>query len=64
MHIMIRMHIGPSFSEQTLAKQQQSLREQYHLPHKPNMTDPKILQTTPPSERNLLSDTANSTSSK
>jgi hypothetical protein len=55
-------HIGPSFSDQTLAKQQQSLREQYHLPYKPIITDPKILQT-PPSERNLLSNTANSTGS-
>ncbi|HET7389516.1 MAG TPA: hypothetical protein VFJ51_01740 [Nitrososphaeraceae archaeon] len=54
-------HIGLSFSEQTLAKQQQSLREQYHLPYKPiirlkNPSDPS-------SERNLLSNTANSTGS-
>jgi hypothetical protein len=50
-------HVGPSFSDQTLAKQQQTLREQYHLPYKPIITDPKILQTPP--ERNLLSNTAN-----
>lgn len=53
-------YIGPSFSSQTLAQQQQTLRAQYHLPYRPLITDPKVLQT-PPSERNLLS---NNTSSK
>src|SRR5918912_2884045 len=56
-------HIGPSFSSQTLAQQQQMLREQYHLPYRPTITDPKVLQT-PPSERNLLgNNTTNHTSS-
>jgi hypothetical protein len=57
-------HIGPSFSDQTLAKQQQELRDQYHLPYRPIITDPKVLQT-PPSERNLLSNnTSKHTSSR
>jgi hypothetical protein len=56
-------HIGPSFSDRTLAQQQQMLREQYHLPYRPIITDPKVLQT-PPSERNLLGNsTTNHTSS-
>jgi hypothetical protein len=45
-------HIGPTFSADTLQKQQQELRQQYGLPYKPVITDPKILQT-PPSERSL-----------
>ena len=45
-------YIGPSFSSQTLAQQQQTLRQQYHLPYRPLITDPKVLQT-PPSERGL-----------
>jgi hypothetical protein len=45
-------HIGPSFSSDVLQKQQQELRQQYSLPYKPSITDPKILQT-PPSERGL-----------
>jgi hypothetical protein len=55
-------HIGPSFSSQTLAKQQQALREQYHLPFRPIITDPKN-PSDPASEGNLLSDTANTTGS-
>ena len=45
-------HMGPSFSSQTLAQQQQKLREQYHLPYRPIISDPKVLQT-PPSERGI-----------
>jgi hypothetical protein len=45
-------HIGPTFSSDTLQRQQQALREQYGLPYKPIVTDPKMLQT-PPSERGL-----------
>jgi hypothetical protein len=45
-------HIGPSFSSDTLQKQQQALRQQYNLPYRPLITDPKMLQT-PPSERGL-----------
>jgi hypothetical protein len=45
-------HIGPTFSSDTLQKQQQELRQQYGLPYKPVITDPAILQT-PPSERGL-----------
>jgi hypothetical protein len=44
-------YIGPTFSSDTLAKQQESLRTQYHLPFRPVITDPKVLQT-PPSLRN------------
>jgi hypothetical protein len=45
-------HIGPTFSSDTLQRQQQELRQQYGLPYKPVITDPKMLQT-PPSERGL-----------
>src|SRR5919199_890904 len=45
-------HIGPTFSSDTLQRQQQQLRQQYGLPYKPVITDPKMLQT-PPSERGL-----------
>jgi hypothetical protein len=45
-------HIGPTFSSDVLQKQQQELRQQYGLPYKPPITDPKMLQT-PPSERDL-----------
>ena len=45
-------HIGPTFSSDTLQRQQQALREKYGLPYKPIVTDPKMLQT-PPSERGL-----------
>jgi hypothetical protein len=45
-------HVGPSFSDQTLAQQQKTLREQYALPYKPIITDPRLLQT-PPSLRNM-----------
>jgi hypothetical protein len=45
-------HIGPSFSSETLARQQRDLRNQYGLPYKPVITDPTLLQT-PPSLRNL-----------
>jgi hypothetical protein len=44
-------HVGPSFSSETLAQQQKTLREQYGLPYKPIITDPTLLQT-PPSLRN------------
>ena len=45
-------HIGPTYSSNTLQRQQQELRQQYGLPYKPVITDPKMLQT-PPSERGL-----------
>ena len=45
-------HIGPTFSSDTLQRQQQELRQQYDLPSKRVITDPKMLQT-PPSERGL-----------
>ena len=45
-------HIGPTYSSDTLQRQQQELRQQYGLPYKPAITDPKMLQT-PPSERGL-----------
>ena len=45
-------HIGPTFSSDTLQRQQQELRQQYGLPSKRVITDPKMLQT-PPSERDL-----------
>ena len=45
-------HIGPTYSSDTLQRQQQELRQQYGLPYKPVITDPKALQT-PPSERGL-----------
>ena len=45
-------HIGPTYSSDTLQRQQQELRQQYGLPYKPIITDPKTLQT-PPSERGL-----------
>src|ERR687886_162143 len=43
-------HIGPTFSSDTLQRQQQELRQQYHLPYQQTITDPKMLQT-PPSLR-------------
>jgi hypothetical protein len=46
-------HIGPTFSSDTLERQQQGLRQQYGLPYKPVITDPKMLHA-PPSERGLL----------
>jgi hypothetical protein len=45
-------HVGPSFSDETLAQQQKNLRQQFALPYKPIITDPRLLQT-PPSLRNL-----------
>ena len=45
-------HIGPTFSSDTLQRQQQALRKQYGLPYKPIVTDPKMLQT-PPSLRGI-----------
>ena len=51
-------HIGPSFSEQTLAAQQKALRQQYGLPYKPITTDPTTLQT-PPSLRSMANETSN-----
>jgi hypothetical protein len=45
-------HIGPTFSSDVLQKQQQELRQQYGLPYRPVITDPKTLQT-PPSLRGV-----------
>lgn len=56
-------HIGPTYSSDTLAKQQESLRAQYHLPFRPVITDSKVLQT-PPSLRNLTGNNNSTTSSK
>jgi hypothetical protein len=47
-------HIGPSFSADTQIAQQKTLREQYHLPYQPIVTDPNLLLT-PPSLRALTS---------
>ncbi|HEY7082821.1 MAG TPA: hypothetical protein VH500_24270 [Nitrososphaeraceae archaeon] len=47
-------YIGPSFSADTLVVQQKTLRDQYHLPYQPVVTDPKV-QLTPPSLRALAS---------
>jgi plastocyanin len=52
-------HIGPSFSSDVLNLQQSTLRAQYHLPEKPVITDPTVLQT-PPSLRPFLTDNATS----
>jgi hypothetical protein len=54
-------HIGPSFSDKTLAQQQKTLRQQYGLTYKPIITDPAILQT-PPSLRNLANGTSSTNS--
>jgi len=54
-------HIGPSFSSETLAQQQKTLREHYGLPFKPVITDPAILQT-PPSLRNSANGTSSTNS--
>jgi hypothetical protein len=51
-------HIGPSFSSETLAQQQKTLRQQFGLPYKPIITDPATLQT-PPSLRSLANGTSN-----
>ena len=51
-------HIGPTFSANTLAHQQASLRQVYGLPPKPIISDPKILLT-PPSLRNIAASSAN-----
>ena len=51
-------HIGPTYSANTLTQQQASLRQVYGLPHKPVISDPKILQT-PPSLRNISGNAAN-----
>ncbi|HJT47745.1 MAG TPA: hypothetical protein VJ729_06145 [Nitrososphaeraceae archaeon] len=45
-------HIGPTFSSDTLQRQQQALRKQYGLPYEPIVTDPKTIQT-PPSLRGI-----------
>jgi hypothetical protein len=57
-------HVGPSFSDQTLAQQQRALGQQYALPYKPTITDLPLLQS-PPSLRNLSNGTSsnNNTSS-
>ena len=56
-------YIGPTFSSDTLAKQQESLRTQYHLPFRPVITDPKVLQT-PPSLRNSTGSSNSNSSSR
>jgi flagellar basal body-associated protein FliL len=55
-------HIGPSFSSETLAQQQRTLRQQYGLPYKPIITDPTVLQT-PPSLRKSVNGSNDSNSS-
>jgi len=45
-------HVGPSFSEDVLMKQQSELREQYDLPPQEVITDPEVLLT-PPSLRGV-----------
>ena len=51
-------HIGPTYSASTLTQQQTILRQDYGLPPKPVISDPKILQT-PPSLRNIAGSAAN-----
>jgi hypothetical protein len=56
-------HIGPSFSSDTLAEQQKTLRKEFGLPAKETVVDPKELLT-PPSLRHLdnKNNSTNSTS--
>ena len=53
-------HIGPTYSSDTLTLQQKILRQHYHLPPQPVITDPKLLLT-PPSLRDIKSNAANMT---
>ena len=53
-------YIGPTYSREVLINQQKILREHYHLPPRPVITDPTLLLT-PPSLRNI-ENTANTTS--
>jgi len=45
-------YIGPTFSREVLITQQKILRQHYHLPPRPVITDPTLLLT-PPSLRNI-----------
>jgi plastocyanin len=51
-------HIGPTYSADTLTLQQKILRQHFHLPPQPVITDPKLLLT-PPSLRDIKNNTAN-----
>ena len=53
-------HIGPTYSSDTLTLQQKILRQHFHLPPQPVITDPKLLLT-PPSLRDVKSNAANMT---
>jgi hypothetical protein len=53
-------HIGPSYSADTLAGQQKTLRKQFGLPAKEIIVDPNELLT-PPSLRHLNNNSSNST---
>jgi plastocyanin len=53
-------YIGPTYSREVLITQQKVLRQHYGLPPRPVITDPTLLLT-PPSLRNLKSNTANIT---
>ena len=53
-------HIGPTYSADTLTLQQKNLRQHYHLPPQPVITDPKLLLT-PPSLRDIKNNAANIT---
>jgi hypothetical protein len=46
-------HLGSAYSSKIMEQQQRRLRQQYGLPPKPIITDPKILEI-PPSLRNIL----------
>jgi len=54
-------HIGPTYSSDTLTQQQKTLRQRFGLPPQPVLTDPKLLLT-PPSLRDVKSNTGNVTS--
>jgi plastocyanin len=45
-------YIGPTYSREVLITQQQILRQHYHLPPRPVITNPTVLLT-PPSLRNI-----------
>jgi plastocyanin len=53
-------YIGPTYSREVLITQQKILRQHYHLPPRPVITDPTVLLT-PPSLRNIKNNTANIT---
>lgn len=57
--VILLGHVGPSFSDQTLAQQQRALGQRYTLPYKPTITDLTSLQS-PPSLRNLSNGTSSS----